>query len=259
MLITLTTDFGTDSPYVAQMKAVILAMQPAAAIVDITHAIGPQNILQGAAVVQDTAPWFPPNTIHVAVVDPGVGTARRLLLAPIGQHLCLAPDNGLLSGLMDDTPPTAVFSLENSHFWRPTVSPTFHGRDILAPVAAHLSRGVLPHELGPPIDDWQRLPGLQPQVAACEIRGQIVAIDAFGNLLTNLRRRDFPTELDFRGVSIRIGDHRLVGLATTYGDHAPGTPLALFGSSTRLELACVNGSAARHFAAHSGDRVEVNW
>ena len=147
--ITLTTDFGLGSPYVAQMKGVILSLCGEADLIDITHGIGPQNVREGAVVLADTTPRFPPGTIHVAVVDPGVGTARKLVYAEIGPQRYLAPDNGLLSLLAASQPPSRIVSLENSQFWLPEVSPTFHGRDILSPVAARLAGGASPDRSRP--------------------------------------------------------------------------------------------------------------
>src|SRR5208283_4756892 len=148
-IITLTTDFGTGSPYVATMKGVILSINPAVTIIDISHAIGAQDITRGALVLEDTTPWFPDDTIHVAVVDPGVGTARSLLYARIGAQQYIAPDNGLLGRLMARTAPSMVLRLTEQEHWLPKVSHTFHGRDIMAPVAARLSLGLDPRRLGP--------------------------------------------------------------------------------------------------------------
>ena len=151
-IITLTTDFGTGSPYVAAMKGVILSINPAATIVDISHAVPAQDIARGALVLEDTTPWFPADTIHVAVVDPGVGTQRSILYARIGPQQYIAPDNGLLGRLMARTRPSLVLRLTEREYWLPEVSHTFHGRDIMAPVAARLSLGLDPRRLGPPPD-----------------------------------------------------------------------------------------------------------
>src|SRR5262245_28785693 len=163
-IITLTTDFGVSSPYVAQMKGVILSLCREVELIDISHAIGPQNIREGAVVLADATTRFPPGSIHVAVVDPGVGTNRRLIYAEIGQQRYLAPDNGLLSRLGSRDRPHRLRALENEALWLPDTSHTFHGRDILAPVAAQLACGVDPNDLGPPVAALHTLPWPHPRI-----------------------------------------------------------------------------------------------
>jgi len=187
-IITLLTDFGPDSPYVASLKGVILSLQPEAVLVDLSHSIRPQEVRQAAWVLAEAAPCFPPDTIHVAVVDPGVGTCRAIVYAAMaGQHF-IAPDNGLLSLLADRHRPTRLVRLDNPAFWRAEVSRTFHGRDIMAPVAAHLSRGVGADRLGSPQESLVRIDWPQPRQEAHRTVGQVVWIDSFGNLITNLGR-----------------------------------------------------------------------
>lgn len=257
-LITLTTDFGTGSPYVAQMKGVILGINPEANIVDITHDVPPQDIAAGAIVLRDVFAAFEPGTIHVAVIDPGVGTARRLIHADIQGRSYLAPDNGLLT-LLDEKGLRRVVELTDRQYWRPQVSATFHGRDILAPVAARLSLGVDPLLLGPPARDLVRfeqhiaiLPG--------QVRGEIVAVDHFGNLVTNINHTVLAlAKIDPTNPATRIqmGSIELSGIAKTYGEHPPETVVALFGSGGFLEIAVVNGHAARQLHACRGDAIEV--
>ncbi len=257
-LITLTTDFGTSSPYVAQMKGVMLGMNPDANIVDITHDVPPQDIAAAAVVLREVFEAFAPGAIHVVVVDPGVGTARRMIYADVLGRSYLAPDNGLLT-LLEEKGLQRVVELADRQFWRSEVSATFHGRDILAPVAARLSLGLDPLLLGPPA---RNLVMLKQEIAISpgRVRGEIVAIDHFGNLITNIHRNGLalakldPTRPDLR---IRLGQLELQRVSRTYGEQPPGTVTALFGSGGFLEIAVVNGHAARQLSACRGDAVEA--
>ena len=256
-ILTLTTDFGTGSPYVAQIKGVILSIQPHAVLIDITHAIAPQDIRQGALVLQDATPRFPEGSIHIAVVDPGVGTDRRILAAEIGGRYYLAPDNGLLGGLVRNAPAARVVALTSRDYWFPAVSPTFHGRDIIAPVAAHLSLGTALEDLGQPCGQLQQLEWPALTVEGHRIQGEIIAIDSFGNLVTNIPQDLLAAACVAGVVTVQCGGRTISGLAATYGQHPPGTLVALVGSSNRLEIAVVNGSAAVELRAELGDAVTV--
>jgi S-adenosylmethionine hydrolase len=258
-IITLTTDFGRDSPYVAAMKGVILSINPQAAIVDIAHCIRPQNIAEGALVLGETVRWFPGGTIHVAVVDPGVGSERRIVYARVGDQQFVCPDNGLLSYLGRDRRPQQAIEITNRSLFLAEVSNTFHGRDIMAPVAAKLSLGVRPDELGPPIDDLKLFEWPQPQRRGRELLGQIICADSFGNLITNIRREDLPADVRPADFVFQCGKHRSSGVVGTYADASPGTLAALFGSSGLLELAIVAGNAACQLQISVGDGVRVNW
>ena len=185
-IITLTTDFGLGSPYVAAMKGVMLSINPEARLVDISHAVGPQNVRQGALVLAEATTWFPAGTIHVGVVDPGVGTQRRIVYARIGDQQYIAPDNGLLSRLTLKTRPSQIITVENPEHWLPSVSNTFHGRDIMAPVAAQLSLGMEPDRLGPPRAELVELDWPQPRIESNAIVGEVIWIDGFGNLISNI-------------------------------------------------------------------------
>jgi len=221
-IITLTTDFGHSSPYAAAMKAVILRINPAATIVDITHSIPPQDVHQGAVVLDDVTEWFPEGTIHVVVVDPGVGTERAIVYARIGTQQYIAPDNGLLCYLTARKKPERLIRLENPEYWLHPVSSTFHGRDIMAPAAAHLSLGLDPEKLGPPLE---RLTTPQwPAVRATpeRLEGMVVAIDGFGNLITNITAEDLagrPT--DYRACVV-CSIYETWGIYHTYADRAAG-------------------------------------
>jgi S-adenosylmethionine hydrolase len=257
-ILTLTTDFGPDSPYVAQMKGVILARCRAADIVDITHAIPPQDTRAGAIVLCDACRWFPEDAIHVAVVDPGVGTARKLIFARWGARRFLAPDNGLLSLLAVERSPDQVVTLENRQFWRESVSATFHGRDILAPVAAHLAQGGLPEELGRRQDALITLAWPLPRLLPDAIEGEILYVDSFGNLVTNI-----PAELllrleDRSRATVSCGRQMIAGSGVAYGHSARGAAVALVGSQGRLEIAIVDGNAARQLGLGTGAAVRVH-
>ncbi len=258
-IITLTTDFGTGSPYVAQMKGAILSINPAAVIVDVSHAIRPQDVRHGAVVLAQTTPRFPDRSIHVAVVDPGVGTDRRIVLAQIGPAYYVAPDNGLLSRLTRIAPPSAAFELTDRRYWLPEVSSTFHGRDIMAPVAAHLSLGVKPSEFGAKIDDLVSLDWPEPRVAPGRIEGEVVAIDSFGNLTTNVpveMLADVPRD---QRTTVECSGQQTSGVAATYGQRPESSLVALVGSGGCLELAVVGGNAAEKLGATVGEPIVVRW
>ncbi len=260
-IITLTTDFGSGSPYVAQMKGVILSICREVDLIDITHAIGPQNIQEAAVVLADVTPRFPAGTIHVAVVDPGVGTSRRLLYAQIAAQRYLAPDNGLLRLLLDTatgtTGATRMIALENPQFWLPQPSRTFHGRDILAPVAARLASGLDPSQLGPQIHSIEMLAWTRAEIHGDQIVGEVLYTDSFGNLITNISAQDVAACGDLAGVVVECGSRQFSGVVLTYGAALPGEGIALFDSQGRLEIAVVHGSAARTYRLAAGARVIV--
>ena len=258
-IITLTTDFGLGSPYVAQMKAVILSIEPRATIVDVTHAIAAQNIRHGALVLEDHTHCFPAGSIHVAVVDPSVGSARDLLAVQIDDHFLVGPDNGLFSRLVVAKRPTRIVAITNRRFWRKPVSHTFHGRDIMAPVAAHLARGVPIDELGEDLSAIEMLDWAHPQISEREIRGEIWYADSFGNLITNITRRDLDHVAINEKPILSCADHQTSILADFYGQHEAGTLVGLLGSNRRLELAVVNGSAATRIGAAAGCPVSIRW
>jgi S-adenosylmethionine hydrolase len=258
-IITLTTDFGTGSPYVAQMKGVILSIDPEAVLIDVTHAISPQDVRQGALVLEEVAPRFPKHSIHLCVVDPGVGTERKIVCAEIGGRFYIAPDNGLLSRLAANGPVAGIVALTNRAYWLPSVSATFHGRDILAPVAAHLSLGVGLDDLGEPVDrqklvqlDWQ-----QVTVEADRIVGAVISIDAFGNLITNIGADVLATAVCRGPVVVHCAGQTMGGISRTYAEREPGSLVALVGSGGKLEIAVVNGNAAQTFQGKAGDAVIV--
>jgi S-adenosylmethionine hydrolase len=257
--ITLTTDFGLGSPYVAAMKGVILSINPEARLVDISHAVGPQNVRQGAVVLAEATTWFPAGTIHVGVVDPGVGTARRIVYARIGDQQYIAPDNGLLSRLTVKTRPSLIVAIENPEHWLPSVSNTFHGRDIMAPVAAQLSLGMEPDRLGPPLAELLELDWPQPRIEANLIVGEVVWIDGFGNLITNITDGMLAAIHDRTRATVSVAGHTIRGIDRTYGDRPANTPLALIGSSGYLEVSVAGGSAAVELNLAAGMPILLRW
>jgi len=257
-IITLTTDFGTGSPYVAQMKGVILSIYQDAELIDISHSIGPQNIREGAVVLADVTQRFPPATIHVAVVDPGVGTSRRILHAEIAHQQYVVPDNGLLTLLARSGPPGRFFSVENPKYWLPDPSETFHGRDIMAPIAAHLARGIDPAKLGPGIDEIVLLDWPQPRRSGRRLVGEVLYVDSFGNLITNLCHEDVIELAEPGAIVAECGGRRIQGIVPTYGAAMSGEIIALFDSHGRLEIAKVGGSAARDLQVRAGEPVTVH-
>ena len=243
-IITLTTDFGQRDPYVAMMKGVILSINREARIVDITHRIAAGSIGDGASIIKDTYPYFPSGTVHVAVVDPGVGGLRRPIALVRENHFFVGPDNGLFWPVIEADGYCDVIHLTDSRYWMKEISTTFHGRDIFAPVAAHLSQGVNPFLMGEKIDDPMPLPVPLPRKENNALAGEIVRIDHFGNLITNIIREHLAPFLESKALTIRIGGLVLNTLSTTYSDVPEGQALALIGSSNELEIAVNRGDAA---------------
>lgn len=257
--IILTTDYGHGSPYVGALKGSILAINPAAVIVDLTHGIPPQNIAVGAWTLVDHVEAFPPGAIHVVVVDPGVGSSRRAIFAEIGAWRFVAPDNGLLDRLARRWPILTIRELTEPRWWRESVSHTFHGRDIFAPVAAHLSLGVEPARLGPPLATLIELAWPEVIVVPGKIQGAVRSVDSFGNLITDISAealRDVPTD---ESVRIECDEHETLGIYKTYADQPEMTLMALIGSSGFLELSIVGDSAAIMLGVRPGAKVNVRW
>jgi S-adenosyl-L-methionine hydrolase (adenosine-forming) len=257
-LITLLTDFGLSDGFVGVMKGVIYGICPDAAIVDVTHEIPPQDILAGALALERSVPYFPPGTVHLAVVDPGVGTHRFAMAAQIGSQYVVGPDNGLFTVLYQmaerNAGPLKVVHLDQPQYWRAEVSRVFHGRDIFAPVAAHLAQGVPLEQLGHVVSNFIRLDLPQPRRTSNGWICQVVAVDHFGTLQLNLGEVDLKTETVLR---VRVAGEIIEGLCQTFGDRPPGELMALMDSSGHLSLAVVNGSAARRLNIDPGTEVWV--
>ena len=251
-IVTLTTDFGTTDFYVATMKAAVLRVCPQARLIDVSHGIPRHDILCGSITLERAVDGFPPGTVHLAVVDPGVGTDRRILVAGVNQQLVVCPDNGLLTWAWHRHRNVKAYALT----WRPTgrknVSNTFHGRDIMAPAAAMLACGAAPDALARPIDDPVLL-DVKPAAEPTE-RGRVIHVDVFGNVMTNFAHNLLGGA---KGRKVRVKGRSLGRIRRTYWDVAPGKPLALIGSSGLLEIAVRDGSAAQDLGLKVGDEVEI--
>jgi S-adenosyl-L-methionine hydrolase (adenosine-forming) len=254
-VITLTTDFGTRDWFVGTMKGVILGIQPGATVVDITHEVRAGNIREGAFALAAAWHFFPKGTVHVAVVDPGVGSARRAIAVQTGDHWFVGPDNGVLSWALAKEKIRAIHALENEAYFLNPVSQTFHGRDIFAPVAAHLSRGVPIRKLGPALNDFVPLDWPAPSKVRGGIQGEVVYIDRFGNAITNLGSEDVRSAAS---VIWKVGSRRRLCPIKPFYQAAPrGSPLALVGSSGFLEIAVNGGSAENVLGVKVGGRVRL--
>jgi S-adenosylmethionine hydrolase len=252
-IITLTTDFGQRDSYVAEMKAAILTVTRDVVLVDITHEIVPYDITEGALALEAAAKVFPPGTVHVAVVDPGVGTERRALGVAARDQIFIGPDNGLFTSVLD-APGWEAYELRTAEARRPTVSSTFHGRDVFAPAAAHVAAGWALSRLGPRVRDPARLQWPEVRELAGTVAGAVVHVDRFGNLVTSIRA-DVVKGLG-QSATVRLGSRRLP-LVGTYGDLAPGAAGGVLGSHDRLEIAVREGSAAASLRADRGTPVLV--
>ncbi len=255
-VITLTTDFGLGGSYVAALKGVLLDLVPGVQMVDVCHTIAPQNILEGGFVLAGVVDVFPKGTIHLAVIDPGVGTDRRLIAVETADQWFVLPDNGLITGVARGRWVKSVWEIASAELRRPVVSATFHGRDILAPAAAHLARGGDPAVLGPHRDHFIRLKNFESNRDERGFVGEVIFRDTFGNLVTNINA-DLLGEAMPRDWMIEIAGERIDGFVRTYGDRPAGSLVALVGSSGWVEIAITNGDAARHLTAGAGTTVWV--
>ena len=262
-VITLLTDFGTQDSYVGEMKGVILGINPTAVVVDISHNIRPQDIRQAAYMIHSAYPYFPDGTIHVIVVDPGVGGRRTIVGAKLGTHIFIAPNNGVLTLICADPNCEYAVSVESTQFFLKSVSHTFHGRDIFAPVSAHLSLGNDLKSLGQVVskDTCVTLPRIGPDLSRPDmISGIIISIDKFGNLITNIDwnciRNRFTADA-VSNVTVQINQKSVTGMVRTYSDVDIQQPIALIGSHGYLELAVNHGEAQDYFNASIGDAVQV--
>jgi S-adenosylmethionine hydrolase len=257
-VLSITTDFGITNGFVGVMKGVIYGIAPNAKIVEITQLVSPQNVREGAYAMWRAIPFFPPVSVHVGVVDPGVGTRRRPIGAQLGDQFFIVPDNGLLTPLILDAEHNGdeikFVHLDNPMYWLPKISNTFHGRDIFAPTGAHLAAGVPLNELGTPIMDPVRLDMPRPEKTENGWLAHVTIIDIFGNLTTDLPAEALEGNHD---VLIRIRDREIDGIVESYGYREVGDLVAVVDSEYYIEIAVVNGSAARTLGAQVGDNVEI--
>jgi len=255
-IITLLTDFGGRDAYVGIMKGVALGICPTATLVDLTHELPAQAVRAGALLLRSSVEYFPDGTVHLAVVDPGVGSARAAIVVTTPRAFLVGPDNGLLAPAAARLGVRSVHRLSNESFFRSPVSATFHGRDVFAPVAAHLAAGTPPEAFGDALATLEPLDLPEPVIEPADIRGEVLYVDRFGNLVTNIPAEALSA---FRGseVFVRIAAMSPLSLTHTYADAAPGAPLAVIGSWSMLEIAVRDGSAAEHFGAGIGTPVTV--
>ena len=260
-LITLTTDFGLNDHFVGAMKGVLLATAPDVQIVDISHAVQPFDILDGALTISQAYSYFPPGTVHVVVVDPGVGTARRPIILASDRHLFVAPDNGVLSLIYAREAQISVRHVTAEHYFLQPRSNTFHGRDIFAPVAAYLAKGVDPERFGPEITDYVRFGVPRPKpVDVRTLRGVVLKVDRFGNLITNITPADIPKLFEPARPAFKIAvgtKGQITRLCANYAEGAPGEAFGILGSMGFLEIATNRGSAYQILGAGKGSEVNV--
>jgi S-adenosylmethionine hydrolase len=257
-IITLTTDFGLRDHLVGTLKGVILKINPDAKIIDINHSVLPFDVLDGALSVAASYRYFPPRTIHVVIVDPGVGTERRPLLVSAGTQYFIAPDNGVLSVVFEKEEDIVVRHITAEHYFLSPVSNTFQGRDIFAPVAGWLSKTGQVASFGEEIMDFTRFTLPKPKAEGSLLRGVVLREDHFGNLMTNFAAEDLPASLASPGrFLLRVGDREIRQLVQTFAQGPPGEPVAILGSSGFLEIAANMGNAARLLSAGRGTEVAL--
>ncbi len=261
-LITLMTDFGIKDGNVGVMKGVIKGICPEAQLIDLSHMISPQNVPEAALILARAAPFFPKGTIHLVVVDPGVGTQRRPMAARLGEAYYVGPDNGTITILLEQAEQSGwraeFYRLDQPKYWLPEVSHVFHGRDIFAPSAAHLAAGVPLKELGTAISDPVRLKLPAPQPVGNGWRGEVIHIDHFGNIASNIRLEQIGALLKRKeNIQVRLNGSVIQGMVDTFGRRPEGELVALMGSTGSLIVSVVNGSAAERLNTHLGDPIAV--
>jgi S-adenosylmethionine hydrolase len=262
-IVTISSDFGLQDEYVGVMKGVILSISPAVSIVDVTHEIDAQDVVQAAFLIPSFYRFFPPGTVHLVVVDPGVGGERDILGVSHQGHVFIAPDNGVLTLLMDREKSDSIVRITNAEYFLNPVSGTFHGRDIFAPVGAHIINGLALKDLGLKVEsaDIIHLENLKCRLSESgELCGRIISVDRFGNLITNIDLEAltaFGRPESNNRLRIRISAHQIQGLSDCYSNGPRGEPLALVGSRNYLEIAVNCGSAEKYFRAQKGDCVQV--
>lgn len=256
-IVTLITDFGWQAEYAGAMKGAILSVNPRCRIVDITHEVPPGDILRASFVLGNTYPYFPAGTVHLAVVDPGVGTERRPLAIGKNGHFFVGPDNGVFTAVLAAPGECAGYEIARKEFFRRPLSATFHGRDLFGPAAGRLSLGLPARSFGPRVRDFARLEFPRAERRGGRIAGRILWADSFGNLITNIRREEHEPALAEGGWRITGKGWRIERLSRTYGEARPGEPLALFGSAGYLELAVNRGRAAEALKLKAGDPLVI--
>jgi len=258
-IVTLTTDFGTNDHFVGAVKGVILDIVPEAAIVDISHAVQAFDVLDGALTISQAYSYFPTGTIHMVVVDPGVGTTRRPIIASSDGYHFVAPDNGVLSMVYAREERIHVRHITSDHYFRQPVSSTFHGRDVFAPVAGYLAKLVDSHKFGEEVEDYVRFAAPKPKPAGDNrIRGVVLKVDRFGNLITNVTPEDVPAIFAGKaGFKITVGSKEITEIRTAYAEGAPGEVFGILGSMGYLEIVANRAVAAQLTGAGKGSEVSI--
>jgi S-adenosyl-L-methionine hydrolase (adenosine-forming) len=260
-MITLTTDFGLTEHYVGAMKGVIYSINPTVQLVDVTNAVQSFDVLDGAIAISQAYSYFPKDTVHVVVVDPGVGGPRRPIIATAGQYVFVAPDNGVLSLVYEREERVSVRHITSEHYFHQPVSNTFHGRDVFAPVAAYLSKGVDASKFGEEVTDYVRFAAPKPKaIAEKQWKGIVLKTDKFGNLVTNITAKDIPQIFDgsSNGFKISVGKAEVTKLCSSYSQGAQGELFAIVGSTGFLEISANKAAASRVAGADKGSEVTVN-
>ena len=261
--ITLLTDFGSEDAYVGVMKGVIRSINPSTQIIDISHAVDPQDLIAAAYLIRSCFRYFPEHTVHIVVVDPGVGSDRAIVALKMAGYVFLAPNNGVLTLLLEGGKIDAVVRVENTRYFLKPTSQTFHGRDIFAPVGAHVAMGIELHRLGSPLDpnNLVVLDISKPRISnGDELIGTVVSVDRFGNCISNIDSdclKKFAGKSADKDLEIKIGKNTITGLSQRYADGKPGSPLAIFGSFGYLEIALNVGNAARRLKIKKGDTITL--
>jgi S-adenosylmethionine hydrolase len=254
-IVTLTSDFGTSDGYVASMKGVLLSLSPDSRLIDISHDVPPHEILPTALIIEATVPYFPPGTVHLVVVDPGVGSARRALAVAARGHYFVGPDNGVFTPFLAEDESADVVIIEEERFRLKPYSSTFHGRDLFAPAAAHIARGADYRALGPSFDGAVKFPWPRPELSDDKLVGTVLHVDHFGNCITSIRESDLPG--GWETYYVNGGEVEFGPLRRHYAEVVSGAPLALVNSMGRIELAIAQGNAAVALGIGTGDRVVV--
>ena len=259
-LITLTTDFGLNDHFVGTIKGILLGIAPDARIVDISHAVQAFDVLDGALTVSQAYSYFPSGTVHMVIVDPGVGTARRPILATTERHHFVAPDNGVLSMMYDREERLSVRHVTAEHYFLQPVSNTFHARDVFSPIAAYLAKGVDPDRFGNEITDFVRFAAPRAKVIDGTLRGVILKVDRFGNLITNITAQDAPTlfQAEPSAFTIQVGKREITQIRTAYGEGNPGEVFGILNSMGYLEIAANRAAAAQVLGVGKGGEVSVS-
>ncbi len=259
-LIAVLTDFGMKDGFVGTMKGVIYGINPLARIVDISHEISPQNLLEASFILKSSVDYFPVNTVFLVVVDPGVGSSRRNIILKTPSFLYVSPDNGVLSRIYREEKEIDIIEITNSAYFLRELSNTFYGRDLFAPVSAHLSLGVDPYLMGNKIHDPVIIPEILPVCHKNKACGDVIYIDRFGNLITSFSKEFFQiNDISYEDIRIQIKDKKISNLSRSYSDNPAGSLLAIIGSSNYLEIAVNQGNAGEMLQWKQGDKVYCEW